>query len=524
MQRFAWLGLALVASLPATALAAPPDDAAMGDGLRAEGFNLSPPPSAATVCAAGTTLHGIDVSKWQGTIDWNAVANDGVIYAFVRVSDGLNFPDEFFETNLAASRAQGIHTGVYQFFRPSQDAVAQADMLIARMPTLEPGDLPPVIDMEDTGGLSPAAVTAAMQQWIDRVEGHYGVAPIIYSGKYFWQDNVQSAAYSSYPLWIAHYTSNCPNIADQWSDWAFHQFTDSGSTAGVPGPVDTNEFNGDLATLLDLTVGGGGVCGDSTCNSGETPSNCIQDCPPCAWIPPAGLDIDDAHACFVGGGDPMFWRQETSGFDGGHQWTYATAAATPSNYARWDMFFEQAGDYRVSAYVEASAGGTTQASYELMHAGTSSLIQVDQSSASGWVDLGEFNFAADGDQWLRLNDNTGESWDLQLRLVADAVRIEPTGTGGTTSSTSSSSTGSSSSTTDASTSAASTTTAAEATTADSDVGTGDATSASTDEGDDDKGCGCTSGSSPLSALFLLPMLAWRRRRNSPPKLGTEHRP
>src|SRR6266545_2185857 len=101
---------------------------------------------AAMVCAKGATVPGIDVSKWQGTIDWSAVASSGVVFAFIRVNHGLDDIDEEFAASWSGARRAGVVRGAYQYFLPDEDAVAQADLFLARMGPLEPGDLPPVLD------------------------------------------------------------------------------------------------------------------------------------------------------------------------------------------------------------------------------------------------------------------------------------------------------------------------------------------------------------------------------------------
>jgi lysozyme len=105
------------------------------------------------VCAETDTVAGIDVSRWQGEIAWNDVAEAGIDFAFVRVSDGLHHIDADFANNWAGTQENGIARGAYQFFRPNLDAFAQAELLLERMGPLEDGDLPPVIDVEVTGGL-----------------------------------------------------------------------------------------------------------------------------------------------------------------------------------------------------------------------------------------------------------------------------------------------------------------------------------------------------------------------------------
>ncbi len=239
------------------------DDMAMGDGLR--GTKDDPATygfveQAAQVCADGPTVYGIDVSKWQGNIDWGAVAGDGVRYAIIRVSDGLNTLDEKFARNWAGAREAGIRRGAYQFFRPSQDAEQQAALLVRRI--REEGadfEMPPVIDVEATDNRGAQAIAAGVRTWIDHVQRELGVAPMIYTGKYFWQDNVgNSRDFRDYRLWHAQYTgAQCPNIADAWDRWAMWQYSSTGRVAGIAGNVDQNRFNGNEAALDALVDGDG---------------------------------------------------------------------------------------------------------------------------------------------------------------------------------------------------------------------------------------------------------------------------
>src|SRR5215470_13695408 len=264
-----------------------------------------------TVCGSGPTVKGIDVSYYQGTIDWAAVAADGVKYAFIRVSDGTGFQDPKFDTYWASSRANGVLHGAYQFFRPNQDVIAQADLLLSKMGTLQPDDLPPVLDVEAAGGLSASGVAAAVKAWVDHVTAAIGKPPIIYTGFYFWRDSVGAPDMTSSPLWHAQYTTAaCPNIAPPWGDWAFWQYTDSGSVAGISGGVDMDRFNGDMTALMGMTSGGGGgtpVCGDGSCNGGETSDSCPADCRPCGVIDDV-YEIDDGDACFAAGGPAQYLR------------------------------------------------------------------------------------------------------------------------------------------------------------------------------------------------------------------------
>ena len=208
---------------------------------------------ALTVCADGPMIPGIDVSKWQGTIDWAKVRQAGVEFAFIRISDGTGYLDAKFPGNWAGARNQGILRGVYQFFRSDEDAIAQAEILLDAVATHGDGELPPVIDVETTDDQSPATIAAQVGAWIAHVEGVLGVKPIIYTGSYFWNGSVATDDFADYPLWIAHWTgAACPNLPTVWADWAVWQHSATGSVSGISGDVDLNRFNGTAETMRTL--------------------------------------------------------------------------------------------------------------------------------------------------------------------------------------------------------------------------------------------------------------------------------
>ena len=168
------LGAGLLAvGVPATGAAAPlterPYGNALGDNL--EGLQGPVDPVEIEVCAGAETLRGIDVSYYQGDIDWNAVAADGISFAWVRVSHSTQFFDPQFDANLAGARAAGIHTGVYQYFEPTEDPIAQADFLLDHMGPLQPGDMPPMIDVESADTVAPAVAMADYTRWLRALPG-----------------------------------------------------------------------------------------------------------------------------------------------------------------------------------------------------------------------------------------------------------------------------------------------------------------------------------------------------------------
>lgn len=224
------------------------------DSVESESIDESE--QALTVCAKGVTVEGIDVSVWQGAINWQSVKNSGITFGIARVSYGTSV-DSWFDDNWNGMKSVGMVRGAYQFFLPQQDAIAQADVMLNAMGQLGAGDLPPVVDVEDTGGQSKATIVSKLKQWCQHIEAATGKKPIIYTGKYFWQDNVSSFDFGGYPLWIPNYSNSCPNLPDNyWTDWVIFQYTSTGSVPGISGNVDRNKFNGSLADLQAYAQGG----------------------------------------------------------------------------------------------------------------------------------------------------------------------------------------------------------------------------------------------------------------------------
>jgi lysozyme len=359
-----------------------------------------------TACGTGPTVKGMDVSYYQGTIDWTKVKADGVQYAIIRVSDGLNTPDTKFDSYWAGSRAAGVLHGAYQFFEPSQDPIAQADMLLAKIGTLKPDDLPPTIDVEATGGLTPAQVAAKVKQWVAHVKAAVGRDPIVYTGMYFWRDNVGGANVLPSPLFHAQYTSAaCPDIAAPWTTWHFWQYTSTGAVNGISGSVDIDRWNGTMAQLQAF-LGNGNAA-------------------PCGTIDAAGGVIDDGDACFEEGGPLDSMRHVTTAGDNGDLvWTHTTEDATEANYGQWNLNFAVAGRYKVEVYTAAAFAQSTKAKY-VVHGVADASVLIDQTASDGWQTLGDFDFAAGDQQWVHLGDNTGEPLAGNTQMVFDAVRLTP---------------------------------------------------------------------------------------------------
>lgn len=199
-------------------------------------------------CNLGPTVSGIDVSYYQGTIAWKRVKRTGVQFAFVRAYDGSDTFDTKFVANWTGAAAAGVLRSAYQYFRPDESPVDQADAFLQVMRTYGPGELPPVLDIETTGGMTLDAVAKNANIWMDRVRREVGVEPIVYTNYGMWRDR-PATEIGAQPLWLAHYTTSCPQVPGPWVRWAFWQYTDGGRISGIDHEVDLDVFDG---TLVDL--------------------------------------------------------------------------------------------------------------------------------------------------------------------------------------------------------------------------------------------------------------------------------
>ena len=203
-----------------------------------------------SVCAGKSTLKGVDVSSYQGTIQWPTVKAAGITFAFARVSDGTAYPDPDFAANWKGMKSAGVVRGVYQYFEPAVDPTAQANLLLSSVAAaggFEPGDIPPVMDIETTGGQSTTTIQAHMKTWLGVIENAVGRKPLIYTSSGF-GPNI-GTGFGAYPLWVANWGVTCPSLPGGWTSWVFWQTADNGSVKGITGLVDLDEFNGAPADL-----------------------------------------------------------------------------------------------------------------------------------------------------------------------------------------------------------------------------------------------------------------------------------
>ena len=211
-----------------------------------------------TVAVARDKLPGIDVSKYQRTIDWRRVATTNVRFAILRASLGNTYVDTKYRRNVAGATRNGIVVGAYHFAKPDPsrwDALREARHFL-RVARNAPGDVVPVLDIEDSGGLSRIQLRRWAVRWLGHVERQLGVRPMIYSGNFFWSRYMGDTPWfgrRGYAHWVAHWGVRRPDVpGGGWGGrgWTFWQFSASGRVHGIRGPVDLDWFGGG-----DLTHG-----------------------------------------------------------------------------------------------------------------------------------------------------------------------------------------------------------------------------------------------------------------------------
>lgn len=200
-------------------------------------------------------IRGLDISHYQGEIDWNKLRNAQIqgapiSFIFVKATEGTSLWDENFNQNFHNAKKNDIIRGAYHYFSPSTSAKKQAKFY-CKMVQLEDKDLPPVLDVEEIGNYTPQQLQREVLMWMNIVEKHYGVTPILYTGYKFRTSYLNTPDFDRYPYWIAHYYVDSLEYNGTWHFW---QHTDVGKVDGIKGNVDINVFKGDYQDLIDLTI------------------------------------------------------------------------------------------------------------------------------------------------------------------------------------------------------------------------------------------------------------------------------
>lgn len=200
-------------------------------------------------------IHGIDVSHHQSVIDWDDVQamqikDVKVAFAFIKATEGEDDRDRQFRRNWQEAKENFVTRGAYHFFNPGKSGKKQAQNFIENV-RLKPGDLPPVLDVEQLNRTTKEDLQARVSDWLRIVENYYKVKPVIYTNADFYEKNL-GGKFDKYPLWVAHYfVKDKPRVKRNWVFW---QHNEGGHVNGINAYVDFNVFNGDSADFQNLLI------------------------------------------------------------------------------------------------------------------------------------------------------------------------------------------------------------------------------------------------------------------------------
>ena len=198
--------------------------------------------------ASHYTIRGVDVSRYQREIDWALLSEqDRLHFIFIKATEGRSYVDPTFKDRWPAARKAGLLRGAYHFYKPTQSAVWQARHFVQTVP-LTAGDLPPVLDVEDLDRVPEAQVVREVGRWLELVEEHYGIRPIIYTSLH-WYESYLGQAFPDHLFWVARYHRQQPDVK-----WTFWQYSSRTYVDGIKGRVDGNVFAGTRWQLEGLCL------------------------------------------------------------------------------------------------------------------------------------------------------------------------------------------------------------------------------------------------------------------------------
>lgn len=197
-------------------------------------------------------IQGIDVSEWQGYIDYNEVKEDGIEIVYIKASEGTNIIDPYFKTNYDNAKSNGLKVGMYHYLtaRTVEEAERQAEYFCSVISGTSP-DCRLAMDFEDFGDLSKEEINDISFAFLEKVEKLTGKEVVVYSDLYNAENTFSAELAEKYPLWIAEYEVSNPSSTGKWVKWIGFQYSDTGRVDGISAYVDKDEFTEDI--LLSST-------------------------------------------------------------------------------------------------------------------------------------------------------------------------------------------------------------------------------------------------------------------------------
>jgi len=355
------------------------------------------------------TILGVDVSSYEGSINWAKVKAAGYTFAFAKATEGITITDSYFVGNQVNGTAAGMAMGAYHFGRPENNsATAEANYFLSVAgPYIKACHLPPVLDLEDPPsgpGLSTyftsAQLTAWVQTWMTTVQNATGIAPIIYIGPS--NASYVGSSLNVYGLWIDVYNSNPVNPPPNmgvWTNWEFKQYSWTGTVPGISGTAncDMDVFHGTMNQFNTL-IGCNAVVADFT-------SNVKSICPGTA------VNFTD--------------KSTSTGTISGWNWTFTGGSPGNSTVQNPTVTYATSGVYPVKLVVTSTAGkdSVTYTSYIHVSApGTLPLLEDFQSAVfppAGWY----LNMPYSTDSTWQLCTATGKNSSQSMFFSANCGQV-----------------------------------------------------------------------------------------------------
>lgn len=362
--------------------------------------------------SAATRTPGIDVSRWQGTINWTSVRGAGIRFAFAQATRGLTSPNANFVANMTNGKAAGVYMAAYHYAFPADSTPeVQADYfwnLAGPYIKADGKSLMPMLDMEVWDGyVGATSYSDWANKWCNRVIANAAAAgvvvkPIIYSSSCSYCNF--NSTISQWGAFIANYNGQSPDTGTPWNvcsscnvwgTWHFWQYTSSGSIPGITGNVDRDTYNGSVTSLQSNWI---------ATATGTTP-------------PPSAVVVDNSDSGFSASST---WSSGTSAADKyGSNYRFRNTEAA-SDVAVWTASLPSSKTYNVYAWWSQGSNRSATAPYIVVHSAGSTTVQKNQQTNGGsWQLLGSWNMNAGSNQ-VKLSCWTTTGYVV----IADAIKWE----------------------------------------------------------------------------------------------------
>lgn len=202
----------------------------------------------------GYSVYGIDVSKWQPSINWGKAKRDGLTFIFIKATEGASHVDPRFHERWKMALKTDWVRGAYHYYQPTDSPQSQAHLFCETV-SLEKGDLFPVVDIEEFPGKKLEEFQRNLVACLKEIESCFGVKPILYASRNYYIAFLKDSIFESYPLWVANYQEYPTEVGDTLGrSWDFWQYSNTGKVKGITGNVDLNVFNGSFTELSNFCL------------------------------------------------------------------------------------------------------------------------------------------------------------------------------------------------------------------------------------------------------------------------------